>query len=68
MLTEKPIFDKISIDPDGWITCPICRNKHLKRVYPDEAAALIYVHCRRCKNEIPIKLNQGQCLQGQSQQ
>ena len=49
---------------DGWVSCPVCGTK-LKRVRPDETAALVYVYCRRCKNEIPLTLKQGQCFQSQ---
>ena len=53
---------------DGWASCPICHYNRLKRVRPDEHAELVYVHCRRCKNDIPMVLKQGQCLQGQGRQ
>lgn len=53
---------------DGWAVCPICGNRRLKRVRPDESAALVFIHCRRCKNDIPLTLKQGQCFEGQGQQ
>ena len=53
---------------DGWIACPVCGNSRLKRLRPDEDAASVYIHCRRCKNDIKLTLKQGQCLQGQGQQ
>lgn len=52
----------------GWAVCPVCRNRHLKRVRPDETAELVFIQCRRCKNEIPLTLKQGQCFQSQGQQ
>lgn len=67
-LTETPKTGRIITSKDGWLTCPICGNSRLKRVRPDETAALVYIHCRRCKNDIPLTLKQGQCLQGQGQQ
>ena len=67
MLTEALRFDKITITPGGWLICPICGNKSLKRVHPDEEAAKVYIYCRKCKHEIPIKLKQGQSLKGQGQ-
>lgn len=51
----------------GWAICPVCRYKHLKRVHENETAALVFIHCRHCKNEIPLTLKQGQCFQSQSQ-
>lgn len=58
---------RISMSPDGWIRCPNCGYSRLKKVEPDESADLVYIHCRRCKNDIPLTLKQGQSLQGQSQ-
>jgi len=51
----------------GWAHCPVCGWRHLKRVRPDETAALVFIQCRRCKNEIPLTLKQGQCFQSQGQ-
>lgn len=58
--------DTIAAVKDGWITCPICRSK-LKKVRLDESADLIYLHCRQCKNDIPITLKKGQCFQSRGQ-
>lgn len=66
-LTDTGVSDKITVTEPGWITCPICRNPRLKKVLPGERADLIFCHCRRCKNEIPIELKQDQSLQGQGQ-
>ena len=67
-LTDAPKFGKILPSKDGWISCPICGNNRLKRVRPNETAALVYIHCRRCKNDIPLVLKQGQCFESQGQQ
>ncbi len=67
-LTASGKSDRLVKVKDGWVTCPICGNNRLKRIRPDETAALVYVHCRRCKNDIPLTLKQGQCLEGQGQQ
>lgn len=54
---------------DGWVACPRCRrNKHLKRVSPDEDAERVGVFCRDCKNEIFLTIKQGQCYESRSQQ
>lgn len=66
-LTTTENSGKIAVR-DGWITCPICGNNRLKRVRPDETAARVYIHCRRCKNDIPLTLKQGQCFESQGQQ
>ena len=68
MLTGTAVSDKLKASRDGWITCPICGNNRLKRLRPDEAAELVYIHCRRCKNDIPFTLKQGQCFESQGQQ
>jgi len=67
-LTQQAKTDKIAVTEGGWISCPICGYKRLKRVRPDETAVLVYIHCRQCKNDIPIELKQGQCFQSQGQQ
>lgn len=53
---------------NGWIKCPICGDNRLKMIRPDEDADLVYIHCRRCKNDIPLTLKQGQSFQSQGQQ
>lgn len=58
---------KIISVKDGWVTCPVCGYNRLKLVRPDESAALVYIHCRRCKNDIPLVLKQGQCFESRGQ-
>lgn len=48
---------------DGWVRCPICGNNRLKKVQPDESAELVRIHCRRCKNDIAIRIDKGQCFE-----
>ena len=67
MLTTDARFAKIVSVKDGWVACPVCGNNRLKRVRPDESAALVFIHCRRCKNDIPLMLKQGQCFESQGQ-
>lgn len=66
-MIDTQICDTIQVTAEGWITCPICGYSRLKYRKPDERADLVYAHCRRCKNDIPLTLKQGQSLQGQSQ-
>lgn len=66
-LTETRKSDRIVRVKDGWAACPICGNSRLKLVRPDETAELVYIHCRRCKNDIPLVLKQGQCFESQGQ-
>ena len=68
LLTGTPKTGRMILIKDGWLTCPICGNNRLKRVRPDETAELVYIHCRRCKNDIPMVLKQGQCFESQGQQ
>lgn len=61
-------YGKILTVKDGWVTCPRCRrNKHLKRVSPDEDADRVGVFCRDCKTEIFLTIKQGQCFESRSQ-
>ena len=66
-LTETRKSDRIVRVKDGWAACPICGNGRLKLVRPDETAELVYIHCRRCKHDIPLMLKPGQCFQSQGQ-
>lgn len=66
-MTTNASFAKIVSVKDGWITCPVCGNNRLKRIRPDERAARVFIHCRRCKNDIPLMLKQGQCFESQGQ-
>ena len=68
VLTTQAKTDKMIPVKDGWVSCPVCGNNRLKRVHPDETAALVFIHCRRCKNDIPLMLKQGQCFESQGQQ
>lgn len=68
LLTTQAKTDKMITVKNGWAICPICREPRFKRVRPNETAALVYVHCRRCKNDIPLMLKQGQCFESQGQQ
>lgn len=67
VLPTACVCDKIIPIKDGWVSCPICSNRRLKKIRPSESADLVYVHCRVCKNDIPLTLKQGQCFQSQSQ-
>lgn len=66
-MTISSVSGIIQASPDGWLKCPICGYSRLKKVQPDESAELVFIHCRRCKNEIPLTLKQGQSFQSQSQ-
>ena len=66
-MTAAREYGTLSTSPDGWITCPVCGYKRLKKRKPDESADLVYIHCRNCKNDIPLTLKQGEGLQGQGQ-
>lgn len=67
VLPTERACDRIIPTKAGWIACPVCGYPRLKKISEDESAELVYIHCRRCKNEIPLTLKQGQSLQGQSQ-
>lgn len=67
MLQSRANFDIMEPAKQGWIRCPVCGNTHLKKVFPDETADLVYIHCKKCKNYIPLTLKNGVCLHGQGQ-
>lgn len=47
---------------DGWIHCPCCSNKRLKRLYPDETAENLSLFCRDCKTEIRVNIDKSRVL------
>lgn len=59
-LTET---DTMLVVKNGWLLCPQCGYRRLKRVFPDEVGERISVFCRDCKNEIRIDINQGRCFE-----
>lgn len=49
---------------DGYMRCPYCRYK-LGRVFPQTSASDLPLYCRRCKTEMIVNINQGQCHMSQ---
>ncbi len=52
---------------DGWIVCPVCRNKRLFRVGEDTEAHNLPVYCRDCKTEIILDITRGRSVERRSQ-
>ena len=51
---------------NGWIACPVCRQKRLLRIRPDTTAHALPVWCRYCKSEILLNIDRGQRVKRQS--
>ena len=52
---------------DGWITCPVCRNKRLLRIEEKTEAHDLPVYCRDCKTEIIMDITRGRSVERRSQ-
>lgn len=52
---------------DGWITCPVCRNKRLLRIEEETEAHDLPVYCRDCKTEIILDITRGRSVERRSQ-
>ena len=52
---------------DGWITCPVCRNKRLLRIEEETEAHDLPVYCRDCKTEIILDITRGRSVERWSQ-
>ena len=52
---------------DGWITCPVCRNKRLLRIEEETEAHDLQVYCRDCKTEIILDITRGRSVERRSQ-
>lgn len=40
----------------GWIGCPACGFKQIKRIRSDTSARNLPLHCRRCKREYLVEI------------
>lgn len=58
---------RILIVRDGYIQCPVCRNKRLMRLDPATEAHALVVFCRKCKTENIVDIEMGQCYESRSQ-
>lgn len=52
---------------DGWIICPVCRNKRLLRIEEETEAHDLPVYCRDCKTEIILDIIRGRSVERRSQ-
>ena len=52
---------------DGWLTCPVCRNKRLLRIEEETEAHDLPVYCRDCKTEIILDITRGRSVERRSQ-
>lgn len=52
---------------DGWISCPVCRNKRLLRIEEETEAHDLPVYCRDCKTEIILDITRGRSVERRSQ-
>lgn len=50
----------------GWVSCPFCGDRFLKRIYPDERCERLNVFCRKCKHEMYISIHDGQSFYSQA--
>lgn len=50
---------------DGYLECPVCRKRHIQAVREDSYARRVQVFCPRCKSEILVDMERGQCFQSQ---
>lgn len=50
---------------DGYLECPVCRKRHIQAVRPDTKAERLQVFCPKCKSEILVDMDKGQCFKSQ---
>ncbi len=68
MLQSKTKCDTMLLVRDGYLICPRCRvNKKVCKITPDTTAHNMPVFCRKCKLEIKIDIDKGQCFESRSQ-
>lgn len=44
---------------DGWVYCPVCKNKTRTKIRPDTAAKNFPVFCPICKKETIMNIENG---------
>jgi hypothetical protein len=52
---------------NGWVICPVCRNKRLLRIDMDTEAQGLPIYCRDCKTEIVLNITRGRSVERRSQ-
>lgn len=65
MLQNRPECGKLTVR-DGYLICPVCKAKKIQRILPSSEGRSIPVYCRRCKMQMLIDIDQGQCTRCQS--
>lgn len=48
---------------NGQIICPHCLQNRLVQIKPDTKAVNLTLYCRRCKREITVNVNNGECFE-----
>ena len=67
-LQTTPKHGRMLTVKDGYLVCPICRqNKRMMKINPDTSAHRAVAYCRRCKAEIIVDIDEGQCFESRSQ-
>lgn len=52
---------------DGWLSCPVClQNRKVLRITPQTTAKNLTVFCRKCKSELQVDIDKGQCYLSRS--
>lgn len=52
---------------DGYLECPYCKASKIQRVRPETVAKRLQVYCRKCKHEIIVDMQAGQCYLSRGQ-
>lgn len=52
---------------DGYLECPYCKASKIQRVRPETVAKRLQVYCRKCKHEILVDMQSGQCYMSRGQ-
>ena len=54
---QKQTKERIMIDKEGWLLCPVCKRRVL-RLRPDTTAHNLPVYCKRCRRETIVNIDQ----------
>lgn len=57
--------DKLTVK-DDYPVCPVCRSKMTPKVLPVTSGRNVPAFCRRCKSEILLDIDRGQCFRSPS--
>lgn len=65
-MNSHPNNGKMVTVKDSYPVCPVCKGKMTPKILATTSGRNIPAFCRRCKNEILLDIDRGQCSRSPS--